>query len=88
MDQEIFKVQSHHWTPRAFGSIRSRMEGQQIQCSSGIGDCGDNFSFEPLSVIAADDPVTCTAYAIQHDLHGVEGWHRFRNLAPRKITSL
>ena len=35
-----FQVQSHHWTPRSFGSNRSRLEGQQIQCSSGIGDWG------------------------------------------------
>ena len=29
-------------------------------------------SFEPLSVIAADDPVTCAAYAKQHDLLALE----------------
>ena len=39
--------------------------------------------YEPLSVIAADDPVTCAAYAKQHDLLAVEGWHRFRNLAKK-----
>ena len=33
-------------------------------------DWGD---FEPLSVIAADDPVTCAAYAKQHDLLALEG---------------
>ena len=40
-------------------------------------------TFEPLSVIAADDPVTCAAYVKQHDLLVVEGWHRFRNLAKK-----
>ena len=40
-------------------------------------------TFEPLSVIAADDPVTCAAYAKQHDLLALEGWCRFRNLAKR-----
>ena len=35
------------------------------------------------SVIAADDPVTCAAYAKQHDLLAVEGWHRFSNLASK-----
>ena len=39
--------------------------------------------FEPLSVIAPDDPVTCAAYAKQHDLLPVEGWCRFRNLAKK-----
>jgi hypothetical protein len=36
---------------------------------------------EPLSVIAADDPVTCAVYAREHDLLDVEGWKCFRNLA-------
>jgi hypothetical protein len=39
---------------------------------------------EPLSVIAADDPVTCAVYASEHDLLDVEGWRRFRNLAKRE----
>ena len=30
-------------------------------------------TFEPLSIIAADDPVTCAAYAKEHDLLAVEG---------------
>jgi hypothetical protein len=36
---------------------------------------------EPLSVIAANDPMTCAAYAREHDLLDVEGWKCFRNLA-------
>ena len=39
-------------------------------------------TFEPLS-IAADDPVTCAAYAKQNDLLALEGWHRFRSLAKK-----
>ena len=39
------------------------------------------FTFEPLSIIAADDPVTCAAYAKENDLLALEGWHRFRSLA-------
>ena len=38
-------------------------------------------TFEPLSVIGTDDPVTCAAYAEQHDLLAIEGWQRLRNLA-------
>ena len=37
-------------------------------------------SFEPLSIIAADDPVTCAAYAKENDLLALEGWCRFKNL--------
>ena len=40
-------------------------------------------TFEPLSVIAADDPFTCAACAKEHNLLAVEGWHRFRNLAKK-----
>ena len=45
-------------------------------------------TFEPLSVIAADDPVTCATYAKQHDLLAWEGWHRLRNLAKREKVLL
>ena len=40
-------------------------------------------SYEPLSIIAADDPVTRAAYAKENDLLGLEGWHRFQNLAKK-----
>ena len=40
-------------------------------------------SLEPLSVIAADDRVTCAVYAKQNDLLAVEGWCKFRNLAKK-----
>jgi hypothetical protein len=33
---------------------------------------------EPLSVIAADDLVTCAIYAKEHDLLDTEGWKRLR----------
>ena len=38
-------------------------------------------TFEPLSIIAADDPVTCAAYAKENDLLALEGWRRLRGLA-------
>ena len=38
-----FKVQSHHLTPRSFGSNRSRLEGQPILCSNGLGHQGGYF---------------------------------------------
>ena len=40
-------------------------------------------TFEPLSIIAADDPVTCAAYAKENDLLALEGWCRFRNLVKK-----
>ena len=46
-----------------------------------MGDWGDYF--EPLSIIAADDPVTCAAYAKENDLLALEGWCRFRSLVKK-----
>ena len=43
----------------------------------------DEITFEPHSVFAADDPVTCTAYAKLCDLLAVEGWCRFRKHAKK-----
>ena len=40
-------------------------------------------TYELLSIIEADDPVTCAAYAKENDLLAVEGCHRFRNLAEK-----
>ena len=43
-------------------------------------------TYEPLSILAADDPVTCATYANENDLLHIEGWERFRNLAKRDTT--
>jgi hypothetical protein len=40
-------------------------------------------SYEPLHMIAADDPVTCAIYAKDHGLLDTDGWKRFRRLAKR-----
>jgi len=36
---------------------------------------------EPLSIIAADDPVTCAIYAKENDLLEQEGWKRVKGIA-------
>ena len=38
-------------------------------------------TYEPLSIIAADDPVTCAMYAKDKNLLSLPGWKRFRNIA-------
>jgi hypothetical protein len=35
---------------------------------------------EPLAIIAADDPVTCTIYAREHGLLDKPGWKRFKHI--------
>ena len=36
---------------------------------------------EPLSLIGADDPVTCAEYAKKHDLLHLDGWKRLKHIA-------
>ena len=42
-------------------------------------------TYEPLEIIAADDPITCAVYAKKHNLLDEPGWKRFRRLANREI---
>jgi hypothetical protein len=39
---------------------------------------------EPLSVIAANNLVTCANYANEHDLLDIKGFKHFRNMAKRE----
>ena len=48
-------------------------------------DTGEK-TYEPLSALAVDDPVTCATYAKENDLLHIDGWKRFRNLAKRDRT--
>ncbi len=41
-------------------------------------------TYEPLSVIAADDHVTCSIYAREHNLLEKPGWKRFKTIAKRQ----
>ena len=38
-------------------------------------------TYEPLDLIAKDDPVTCAEYAKKHSLLDTHGWKRFRSIA-------
>jgi hypothetical protein len=39
---------------------------------------------EPLTTIAADDPVTCAIYAKDNSLLNTDGWKRFKTIAKRQ----
>ena len=41
-------------------------------------------SEEPLTIIAADDPVTCAIYARDNNLLDTPGWKRFKTIAKRQ----
>ena len=84
MDQELFKFRAviGHQGPLTASDPDWKGSKYNVQVEWETGE----ITFEPLSVIAADDPVTC-AYTKQHNLLAMEGWCRFRTLA-RKIKSL
>ena len=81
MDQELFKFRSiiGHQGPLDASDPDCKGSKYNVQVEWETGE----ITYEPISIIAADDPVTCAAYAKQHDLLAVEGWHRFRNLAKK-----
>ena len=81
MDQELFKFRTiiGHLGPLAATAPGWKGSKYNVQVEWETGEV----TFESLSMIAADDPVTCAAYAKQHDLLTLEGSHRFRSLAKK-----
>ena len=82
MDQELFKFRAIIGHQDALAASDPDWKGSKynVQVEWETGE----ITYEPLSIITADDSVSCAAYSKEHDLLAVEGWHRFRNLA-RKI---
>ena len=66
MDQDLFKFRAIIGHQRHLAASdpgwKSRKYNVQVEWETG------EMTSEPLSVIAADDPVTCAAYGKQHDL--------------------
>ena len=81
MDQELYKFRAiiGHQGPLLASDPDWKGSKYNVQVEWETGE----ITFEPLSIIAADDPVTCAAYAKEHDLLALEGWRRFRSLAKK-----
>ena len=81
MDQELIKFRSiiGHQGPLAASDPDWKGSKYNVQVEWETGE----ITYETLSIITADDPVTCAAYAKENDLLALEGWHRFRNLAKK-----
>ena len=81
MDQELYRFRTiigHQGTLLASDpDWKGGKYNVQVEWETG------EITFEPLSIIAADDPVTCAAYAKENDLLALEGWRRFRSLAKK-----
>ena len=81
MDQELYRFRAiiGHQGPLLALDPDRKGSKYNVQVEWETGE----ITFEPLSIIAADDPVTCTAYAKENDLLTLEGWHRLRSLAKK-----
>ena len=81
MDQELYKFRAiiGHQGPLLASDLDWKGSKYNVQVEWETGE----ITFEPLSIIAADDPVTCAAYAKEKDLLALEGWRRFRSLAKK-----
>ena len=71
MDQELFKFRAiiGHQGPLLASDPDWKGSKYNVQVEWETGE----ITFEPLSIIAADDPVTCAAYAKEKDLLALEG---------------
>ena len=65
-------VQNHNWKGCKYNVLVDWETGEK--------------TYEPLSVLVADEPLTCAMYAKENDLLHIDGWKRFRNLAKRDKT--
>ena len=81
MDQELYKFRAivGHQGPLLASDPDWKGSKYNVQVEWETGE----ITFEPLFIIAADDPVTCAAYAKENDLLALEGQRRFRNLAKK-----
>ena len=81
MEQELFKFRSIIGSQRPLTASDPELKGSKynVQVEWETGE----ITYKLLSIIAADDPVTCATYAKENDLLSIEGWCRFRNLAKK-----
>ena len=81
MDQDLYRFRAiiGHQGPLPASDPDWKGSKYNVQVEWETGE----ITFEPLSIIAADDPVTCAAYAKENDLLAFGGWCRFRSLAKK-----
>ena len=81
MDQELYRFRAiiGHQGPLLASDPDWKGNKYNVQVEWETGE----ITFEPFSIIASGDPVSCAAYAKENDLLALEGWCRFRNLAKK-----
>ena len=74
----MYTSSEHHWPPGAIKSADPNWKG----CKYNVlvdWETGEK-TYEPLSVLAVDDPVTCATCAKENDLLHIDGWKGSGNL--------
>ena len=81
MDQELYRFRAiiGHQGPLLASDPDWKGSKYNVQVKWETGE----ITFEPLCIIATDDPVTCAAYGKENDLLALEAWCRFRSLAKK-----
>ena len=79
MDQDLYRFRAiiGHQDPLIASDSDWKGSKYNVQVEWETGE----ITFEHLSIIAADDAVTCAAYAKENDLLALGAWCRFRSLA-------
>jgi hypothetical protein len=72
-----FRAITAHQGPLAPGDHDWKGSTYNVQVEWETGE----ITYEPLSLMAKDDPVTCAAYAKENNLLDTPGWKRFKHLA-------
>ena len=82
MDQEIYRFRAiiGHEGPLKATDPNWKGSKWNVQIEWETGE----ISFEPLSAIAADDPITCAAYVKEKNLYNLDGWIMFRHLIKKE----
>ena len=82
MDQELYRFRAiiGHEGPLKATDPNWKGSKWNVQIEWETGE----ITFEPISVIAADDPITCAAYAKEKNLYDLDGWKRFRHLIKKE----
>ena len=86
MDQELYKFRAiigHEGFLEATDpNWKGSMYNVQIEWETGA------ITFEPLSVIAADDPITCAVHTKEKNLYNLDGWKGLGLLSRKRNKEL
>ena len=82
MDQELYKFRAIIGREGPLKVTDPYWKGSK--CNVQIEWENGEVTFEPLSLIAADDPITCAAYAKEKNLYNLDGWKRCRHLMKKE----